>query len=500
MLDLDRQLREFGSFVDETVEPVRAAEVTDRPIPPAAPVWRRHVAIAGIAAVFIVLVIAAVAILDPFGSEAPFIEEPTTIPVTTTLVTPTTEASDAPTSTTAVLAEPPVISWTRIDDPVALGGDEYQGMIAVESGPMGLIAVGVDWGYPQGPDLIGIDGALWTSPDGAQWSRIGLEAEAFGGLGDQFLTSIAVGAEGIVVGGWECPRGFLEPGCRAAAWISEDAATWEKVPDDAGAFEGAGQEEIRDVIATEEGFLAVGSGVWISTDGRRWERIIDLDSRTDSQEAGRVMTSVVQTPDGFIAAGYMDSDAAIWTSTDGRDWLAERWEDGEWIMDLLIAGNTILGVGQGDIPAPSSPIVWRSVDGGEWEQIAVGRFSGHEVEWMMAASQVGGWVLSTGFHNDFNTGNELRAYYKHGEVLVWGSSDDGGTWTVLPTEGDVLGNYLSDHFPVWVGDMTLWNNRIVMVGSRGINAGDYVPTEPDYEGPTWQTVWDAAVWIGTIED
>ena len=168
MLDLDRQLREFGSFVDETVEPVRAAEITDRPKSPAAPVWRRHVAIAGIAAVFIVLVIAAVAILDPFGPEPPFMEDPTTIPVTTTLTIPTTEASEttvaSETSTPVVSVEPPVISWARIDDPTVFGGPLHESMTAVASGPSGLIAVGPDWVEPMSTDA-----AVWMSTDGI-WS------------------------------------------------------------------------------------------------------------------------------------------------------------------------------------------------------------------------------------------------------------------------------------------------------------------------------------------
>jgi hypothetical protein len=510
MLDLDRQLREFGSFVDEAVEPVPAAEITGPPALRVPHPWRRHLALAGVAAVIVVLIIAVVVILDPFGSEGPFIEEPTTIPpATTTLITSTTQASEttvAPPTTQAPILEPPSITWTRVDDPAAFGRYEYQGMAAIESGPVGLIAVGVDWYYPSGPDLIGIDGAVWTSADGATWSRIGEEEAFFGGNGTQVLTSIAVGAETVVVGGLECPVSLDSPGCRAAVWVSEDVLDWEKIEVDGDLPDGSGQQQIQDVIATEDGFLAVGSAVWVSTDGRSWERVFDLESTFGTNTPGGIMHVVIQTPSGYVAAGVRGFQAAVWISADGRHWSAVE-DEGQFgppsvaseqtatdftyhrIADLLNSSGTILGVGHGAGTQVDSSMVWRSVDGASWEQIAIDRFSNHRSETMHAIIQIGEWVLAAGFHNDFSPHNQARAYYAHGAILIWGSNDHGATWSVLPTEVDVLGNYLSDDYPTWVGDMIVWNDRIVMVGSRGNKAGS-----------GFQTAWDAAVWIGTIED
>ena len=510
MLDLDRQLRTFGSFVDEAVEPVRVAEISHWRAAPMLHPARRNLVIAGVAAALVVLIIGAVAILDPFGSEGPFIEEPTTVPpTTTTLITSTTQASEttvAPPTTQSPILEPPRITWTRVDDPAVFGGYEYQGMAAVESGPMGLIAVGVDWDYPNGPDLIGIDGAVWTSADGATWSRIGEEEAFFGGNGTQVLTSIAVGAETVVVGGLECPEGLDSPGCRAAVWVSEDAVDWEKIEVDGDLPDGSGQQQIQDVIATQDGFMAVGSAVWISSDGRSWERVFDLEPTFGTNTPGGLMHVVTQTPSGYVAAGARGFQAAVWISADGRDWSAVE-DDGQFgppsvpdeqmatdftyhrVADLLSSSGTILGVGHGAGAKVDSSMVWRSVDGANWVQIAIDRSSNHRSETMHAIIQIGEWVLAAGFHNDFSPHNQARAYYADSAILIWGSNDHGATWSVLPTEGDVLGNYLSDDYPTWVGDVIVWNDRIVMVGSRGNKAAS-----------GFQTAWDAAVWIGTIEN
>ena len=496
MLDLDRQLREFGSFVDEAVAPVRAIEITGPSLLQVPRPWRRHLAIAGIAAVFVVLVIAAVVILDPFGSEAPFIEEPTTIPPTTTIATSTTEASEttvAPTTTQALTSVPPSITWTRIDDPAVFGGPDYQSMTAIESGPTGLIAVGPEWITPTSTDA-----AVWTSTDGIAWSRFGDDQAVLGGDGFQFPTAIAVGSENVVISGYDCDDDVnWAQGCRGVVWASKDAVTWQRVEADSEVFEGEGIVRILDVIATEDGFVAVGSAVWNSPDGRSWERVFDLEPTMGDNSPGEVMWSVVQTANGYVAAGQHGLfNAAVWTSADGRDWSAIE-DEGQFgpasvtfeqiaevskhkIVDLLDSGDAILGVGYGRGAQPDSALVWRSTDGAHWEKIAIDRFSNHPFEAMSAVIQTGEWALAAGVHHDVR--------YVHGAILLWGSNDNGATWSVLPTEGDVLGNYLSDLYPTEVGDITIWNDLLVMVGSRG--------TGEDVE---WHEGWDAAVWIGTIE-
>lgn len=503
MLDLDRQLREFGSFVDEAVEPVRAAEITDRPTVPVAYPWRRHVALAGAAAAVVLLIIAAIVLLDPFGSEAPFIEEPTTVPTTTTIATPATEASEttvALSTTQAPTSAPPVITWTRIDDPAVFGGPYHETMTAVTSGPAGLIAVGPDWVEP-----VSTDAALWTSTDGTVWSRFSDDQAVFGGAGFQYPTAIAAGSENIVISGYDCDDGVSwAVGCRGAVWASEDTVTWQRVGTDGDVFEGEGIVRVLDVIATENGFVAVGSAVWTSSDGRSWERVFDLEPTTGDNSPGEVMWSIVQTGDGYVAAGQRGFQAAVWTSSDGQAWSAVE-DEGQFgpplvpneqlsefsfwrINDLLDSSDAILAMGSGTGAQPDSPIVWRSTDGADWEQTVIDRFSAHRSETMNTAIRTDDdWILAAGTHN--------AVRHEHSAILLWVSNDDGRTWSVLPSEGDVLGNYLSDLYRSDVLDMILWNDRIVMVGARGtgrVEASDIV----NVVHPTW----DAAVWIGTIEE
>ncbi|MDR9451089.1 MAG: hypothetical protein RI637_07730, partial [Acidimicrobiia bacterium] len=168
MLDLDRQLREFGAFVDEAVEPVLAAEIIGPRSAPVRPVGRRHFAIALAAAALMILVIATVVILDPFGSEGPFIEEPTTIPTTTSSVTEavpptTTTVVEDTTMTTITTLVVPVITWER----VFTGEASFETVESVARVGGGFIAVGTD--------LAAADAAIWRSSDGVAWERIAID-------------------------------------------------------------------------------------------------------------------------------------------------------------------------------------------------------------------------------------------------------------------------------------------------------------------------------------
>ena len=114
MFDLDDRIRAYAGYLEETTPQVGAE--TARRIAQSYPRYGRLVP-AIVAAITMILVIAAVVILDPFGSEGPFIEEPTTIPTTTPSVTepsrPPTVVEDT-TMTTITAPEVPVITWTLV--------------------------------------------------------------------------------------------------------------------------------------------------------------------------------------------------------------------------------------------------------------------------------------------------------------------------------------------------------------------------------------------------
>ena len=123
------------------------------------------------------------------------------------------------------------------------------------------------------------------------------------------------------------------PECHMAIWTSDDGETWQRVPDtrqfDAGAYTPSRQGELTDVVATDDGLVAVGrsredglrrAAVFRSDDGLRWTR-----SRDEASFQLGTMEAIVATPNGFVAVGNMlegtEAHASAWTSPDGLAWV-----------------------------------------------------------------------------------------------------------------------------------------------------------------------------------
>jgi hypothetical protein len=112
-------------------------------------------------------------------------------------------------------------SWTRVShDEEIFGGENAQLMEGITVGGPGLVAVGWD---ESGDD---IDAAVWTSSDGISWTRVPDQA-ALGGEGEQSMFGVIAGGPGLVAVGWdESGEGD------AAVWTSTDGSSWSRVPTD----------------------------------------------------------------------------------------------------------------------------------------------------------------------------------------------------------------------------------------------------------------------------
>lgn len=495
MLDLDRQLREFGSFVDEAVEPVRAAEITHRrPAPVLHPV-RRNLVIAGVAAAIVVLIIGAVVILDPFGSEGPFIEEPTTIPPTTTITTVATTAPEAPsTSTTPPVVGPPDISWVRVESDafVGSGGPIMEEVIA--GGP-GLIAVGASWSEQE-------TGFVWHSTNGNTWSRVPHDEKVFG---DASIMAVTAGGPGFVAvgnaGGWD------ESGS-AAVWVSEDGVTWSRVPHNETVFGGPGLQAMYDVTVGGPGLVAVGwdnpleegsdasAAVWTSIDGLTWDRV-PHDEAVFGGPATHVMWAVATGEPGLVAVGHDGAwsgsggpgqPAAVWTSPNGLTWTrvpdqeqlesghptTQTIQGGDWaIMNDVIAGGpgfvAVGRVGWCSGACDETAAAWTSVDGITWQRAQVEHAQGITATDMYGVVESGDVLIGAGWGSDPQSGT--------GTAVVWTSTDGGETWMRQPHSGAAFGK--STEGPVRMSALVEFASQLVAVGY-------------------WES--HAAVWIGTIED
>ncbi len=148
-------------------------------------------------------------------------------------------------------------------------------------------------------------------------------------------------------------------------------------------WRGPGFVTVNDVVATPFGLVAVGSDVWLSSDGRNWERLFLEDAQ--GTWGSSVMNAVIWDGRRLIAVGQRRGDnsvwgnAAIWFSADGRSWRAVP-NDGAFsnvgavtINDITIGAESgrMVAVGESanyeDSADPQvKALAWTSTDGINW--------------------------------------------------------------------------------------------------------------------------------------
>ncbi len=361
------------AVIDERSEEMQSPTLERRaagkpPLPP-----RRRAVLGFAAALILVLaVVGAVALIG--GGDDDVVDQPTTTAVTpTTTIAPTTTVAPpttaSPTTTSpATTTEPPATTttlpamparlgttWERVPESEAL----QDGWIAtvVEAGP-GLVAVG---GSNDGNDA-----GVWVSADAVTWERI--TSPAFGGSevrqvppgnaerlfdGDQAMLDVVATDSGLVAVGFDEMAEQLVT--VAAVWLSPDGRTWERAARNDTVF--PPNSSIHGVIAGGPGLVAYGElagfpsavpGVWTSADGRAWTAVEssfaptaqDLSAAGADECVGLQVMGVAAGSERLVAAGYRTIGSC------------DAWWQGE--------GGTI------------DAIVWVSDDGFEWERLAEG--------------------------------------------------------------------------------------------------------------------------------
>ena len=231
------------------------------------------------------------------------------------------------------------------------------------------------------------------------WGRVD-NGDAFDSRGDLVLTAMAYDGARLVAVGYEQPSPVVGEFFPTAPtiWQSADGIDWAQ-----STLQALG--ELRDVIAFDEGFIAVGqtdagtAAVWNSDDADFWE-LVEVEPVAGVGSAR--MLGLTQGPDGaFVAVGvemYLpvssgpgpDLDAAVWLSEDGEAW--QRVEDsafgligyqpnneGEFngeIVDVdympdvgyvAVGSASLSGDDEVDFPT-QMPAVWVSADGLSWQR------------------------------------------------------------------------------------------------------------------------------------
>ncbi len=200
-------------------------------------------------------------------------------------------------------------TWSRSDIGEVLAN-------SVVYGDFGYVAVGDD----------GLAGGAWVSPDGLTWSQAARDQAVFGGGGNRFtaIADVAYGPNGYVGVGYDDFGDFAD---KAAVWLSPDGVAWTRVGHDETVFGPIGDESIwfsmvavaygnGRYVAVGEASTESGAAAWVSLDGLSWELVpLDIASRM-------FVSDVTYGETEFVAVGYdvEAKAAAIWVSSDGLDW------------------------------------------------------------------------------------------------------------------------------------------------------------------------------------
>jgi hypothetical protein len=441
MLDLHDQLRAYGSLVDEAVAPVGIVETARRATEPHLPAPRRlhPVLVAAAAAAIVLLVIGGFALMlgrsdRPIVTTLP--SAPTTAPATTE---PATSTTTPQTTTQATTAQVPAVTWTRVDTSAlaAPGSQTPWALIVIDQN---IVLVGGETEIEGTPSVGGgwgpTDAAVWRSEDGLTWQQVSTP-EVFGGPGTQVVADFAVRGDTIVAVGSETEGSASTeydstPGeTTAAVWLSQDAGlTWTRVTGNDDAF---ADRWMHAVIATPDGFLAVGTGVWASPDGLEWTLVQDVPELVD----------VTAFEGGYVAIG----DRICWGSEDGTTWSSLEGtyglHDGVFnqiavVPDGLIVVGTYqehISWGQSiDVAPPAHGGALMSSNGTGWHEV-MDYTNGHLVE-VYGVAVTGDFLVAVGQESSENW------FYSSG--FAWESTDGGNTWLPVGNPDDVFGDYRRD--------------------------------------------------------
>lgn len=247
------------------------------------------------------------------------------------------------------------LEWTRVSpDPATFERAGHGGIAALTAGPDRLVAVGYESRWSTA--------AIWTSVDGALWSPIPHDDDLFGdasGASSRTIDDVVAFEGGFVA------VGMAQDGesARASAWLSADGITWSRhdaLPN--GAV--TGYQAMRSVAISNGSLIAVGvdapgdtPAVWSSNNGVEWallRRGAHFGGRGTLGTANSEMRAVIATDGGLVAVGSIQEsgsyDGAVWISTDGFSWgreesaaLGGRWSQGLFAAAEFAGGLAVIG-------------------------------------------------------------------------------------------------------------------------------------------------------------
>ena len=225
----------------------------------------------------------------------------------------------------AVLASTDGVEWTRLHLASDLGY-EFDGQVGsprvVFASPDGDRVVVL---FARAAEAESTVATLVSTVDGVTWTETRVEA-----FDSSTISVVTPGGDGLLAAG-ASPGGEFVP--TAAVFTSADGIEWRRVTPSTPDYT---DKVIVDLRRIGDRYVAVGGDyfqtglmtAWTSADGLSWERSPHPDETTDPSVAQMTATSVTGAEDGLWAAG-VDFDArrsepqalpALWRSVDGIEW------------------------------------------------------------------------------------------------------------------------------------------------------------------------------------
>lgn len=325
---------------------------------------------------------------------------------------------------------------------------------------------------------------VWLSEDGLTWESAVVE-------GDGAIMALVVGDGQLLAAG----SGAGGAGTEAAVWTSPDGREWTRVARDAFApGPGCLSTKAEDIAAGPGGYVAVGTewgegscgqsaAAWLSSDGRTW-------SRAEMAPGTHAMHSVVSGPGGYVAAGagkaaanegtrgafVFSSDGRSWTQADEEDVLAA--EPQAVVADPL--GYLAIGMTIADLQSGAmAPAAWRSSGGRVWDRLVTEGFTadaataepGPPNEQLTAMTLTSELVampsglLALGAGMTLRRGSdgtlEQAAPWRY---LAW-NSDTGDVWTRVPDDPNLVVGTVSAYV-LGPSAAVVHDDRLLLFGTR----------------------------------
>lgn len=341
-----------------------------------------------------------------------------------------------PNATQSPEAQPGGIHWTAVATSGAAGS-------VLQAGDTVMSALALPGGYLLAGDAkAGQQAVMWFSADGLTWQRIDSDPV----FADSLLTTlVAIPGGGVLAVGsaWQldsqCAGGVF--GCNPIQpirlWISADGRSWQRLSDSATAVFGRVGTLV--VASAAGGLVAWGwvfppkgdptPMVWTSPDGRAWQAAPQFATTFPHG----VVETLVPAPVGLVGvgsnagSGNSGTIAAVFFSPDGRIWsLAKVPSSGDALPDAYSAKGGVLATGLG--ADGTSRVFWSSADGSEWTTTAPTSFPFVSTQLSPALLSDGSRVLALGVDSRGASGAWVS-----GDVTSWQAVPQSGVPPTIPT-------------------------------------------------------------------